>query len=138
MNHEQIIQPGESKEILTIDKVLGPNGDYNQIILDLKNWLAKHEDGIVVSDFEEAGISATNEYFREEKNRPVDPSVYKDVHQQWIEFKKKKNIQVPTDVLGRFLYCRGEKDLAKQVDIGHGPKGQHNPSEYLGNTVCPN
>lgn len=135
MSQEQLEQP--NKEILTIEKVLGPNSDYNQIIVDLKSLLEKHE-GIVVSDYKEAGISATNAYFTREKNRPVDPVEYDDAHREWLAFKKKKNIQVPTSVLGRFLYCRGEKELAKQIDLGHGPAGQEHPEEYTQNTICLN
>lgn len=135
MNQEQLGQP--NKEILTIEKVLGPNSNYNQIIVDLKNLLKKHE-GIVVSDYKEAGIYATNAYFTRAKNRPVDPEQYDDAYNEWIDFRKNKNIQVPTSVLGRFLYCRGEKEIAKQIDLGHGPAGQAHPEEYVQNIICPN
>lgn len=130
-------QEQSDKEILTIEKVLGPNSNYDQIVIDLKSLLEKHE-GIVVSDYKEDGIYATNAYFTKEKNRPVDPEEYDDAYQEWLAFKKKKNIQVPTEVLGRFLYCKGEKELARQIDMGHGPAGQEHPEEYLHNTVCLN
>lgn len=135
MNMEQTEQL--NKEILTIEKVLGPDSDYNQIIVDLKDLLSRHE-GVVVSDFEEAGISATNAYRAVTGGGPFNPAEYKTIHQQWLDFMKKKNIQVPARVLGRFLYCRGEKELAKQIDLGHGAMAQSNPEEYVKNTICPN
>lgn len=137
MSYENLNEEG--KEILTIEKVLGPNSNYDRIIVDLKKVLMNDENrNIVISDFEEAGIAASNEYRMKEGTNPVNLGQYKDINNWWLDYKMRKNIQVPTSVFGRFLYCKGEKELAARIDLGHGPAGQMHPDEYLQNTICPN
>ncbi len=130
MNIEQ--QP-HNNEILTIEKVLGPNSDYNQIIVDLKSLLEKHK-GVVFSDYEEEGIYLSNMTLLQ--NKTVDPLEYKEAIKEWQAFMHNKKIPVNTSELGRFLYCKGETELVEQIDLGHGPEGQKNPQSCISNTIC--
>lgn len=122
-------------EILTVEKILGPEADYEAIIVDLKKLCEKHKD-IIFAEYEDEGIHLTNG-FRAKKSdfRPVDPGTYKEAFGGWHDVLKKRGVQGwKINGLARLLYCKGEKELAQHIDFGHGLEVQHNPE---GRIECP-
>lgn len=126
-----------NKETLYKEDNFEMEKDYTKIISDLKGLCNKYE-GVIFSDDEERGETFSR-IILADKNERLEPRNYKIANQEWREIMTKNNYPLnKLDLLVKVLYCRGEKEIAKQIDFGLGYGEQRNAEEYFKSIICPN
>ncbi len=130
---EQIILPKNNEKIMTIEDLLGPENNYEAIIVDLKELCNNYKD-FIFSDNAERGA-----HFSSMISKEQDHSKYYEANKKWVNIVYKYKIPIDKlNSLSKALYCKGEKQIAKQLDLGLTIYEQRNAEDYFKNITCPN
>lgn len=132
---EQIILPKQKEKIMTIEDLLGPESNYEAIKIDLKKLCSnKRYAGFVFSDDFDRGYD-----FSKIISQNLEGTIYGEANKEWTDIIHKYKIPVTKlGALSKALYCAGETEIAKRLDLGLTIDEQRNPEEYFKHITCDN